>query len=120
MARTGAVKELKIHYYVDRLPRLPEHLPPDIVEVYIGGSGDNVDISIVRYAFITSDRVMHAIEGRIRQIERAKARSGRPLAECVGLYPVVSAEWRRFFDDLLQQDDSWAFLVPTVDVHNPS
>jgi hypothetical protein len=32
----------------------------------------------------------------------------------VGLYPTVSAEWRAFLDDLLRQDDSWAFFVPTA------
>jgi hypothetical protein len=119
MAGAHAMKELKIKY-VDHLPRLPEHLPLDVVEVFIGSSGPNVDISIVRHGFILSDRVMHAIGSRIRQLELVSARRGRPLAECVGLYPVVSAEWCKFFEDLLQDDDSWAFLVPSVEVHCPS
>ncbi|HYL11994.1 MAG TPA: hypothetical protein VEV41_03110 [Terriglobales bacterium] len=113
------MKELKIKY-VDHLPRLPEHLPPDVVEVYIGSSGPNVDISIVRRGFILSDRVMRTIGSRIRQLDLDSPRRGRPVAECVGLYPVVSAEWRRFVEDLLQEDDSWAFLVPSVEVHCPS
>jgi hypothetical protein len=113
------MKELKIKY-VDRMPRPPEHLPLDVVEVYIGSSGDNVDISIGRHGFILSDRVMHAIGSRIQQLDLESSRRSRPVAECVGLYPVVSAEWRRFLDDLLQDDDSWAFLVPSVEVHCPS
>ncbi|HYL11990.1 MAG TPA: hypothetical protein VEV41_03090 [Terriglobales bacterium] len=38
MARARTMKELKIKY-VDRMPRPPEHLPLDVVEVYIGSSG---------------------------------------------------------------------------------
>jgi hypothetical protein len=57
---------------------------------------------------------MHMIEGRIQQLDQATPRRGRSIAESVGLYPNVSPEWRKFFDDLLQRDDSWAFLVPFI------
>jgi len=50
----------------------------------------------------------------LRQLDQATPRRGRPVAESVGLYPNVSPEWCKFFDDLLQCDESWAFLVPVI------
>jgi len=57
---------------------------------------------------------MHTIESRIQQLDQPTPRRGRSVAESVGLYPNVSPELRTFFDDLLQRDASWAFLVPVI------
>ncbi len=107
------MKRLKIAY-VDHLPPAPEDLSPDIVHVYISTSGNKVELSILRNGFIVADPVMHEIERRIQQLEHATPRRARSVAESVGLCPNVSAEWRNFFDDLLQREDSWAFLVPVI------
>ena len=105
------MKKLTIKY-VDRLPRHPEDLPPDVVEIYIGISRKGIEMSIVRDGFIVADHVMHAIESRIQRLDRTNGRGDQPLAVRVGLYPKVSVEWRAFLDDLLHRDDSWAFFVP--------
>ncbi len=108
------MKRLKIAY-VDHLPPLPEDLPPETVHVCIGASGNKVELIILRNGFIAADPAMHKIERRIQQLEHAAApRRARSVAESIGLYPNVSTEWRNFFDDLLQREDSWAFLVPVV------
>lgn len=98
--------------YVDRPSHHPEDLPPEIVEVYVGISRKGIEMNIVRDGFIVADRVMHAIQSRIQGLDKSNGRGDKPLAVRVGLYPTVSAEWRAFLDDLLQQDDSWAFFVP--------
>lgn len=100
--------------YVDRLSRHPEDLPPDVVEIYIDISRKGVEMNIVRDGFIVADHVMHAIESRIQRLDKTNGRGDQPLAVRVGLYPTVSAEWHAFLDDLLRQDDSWAFFVPTA------
>lgn len=102
---------LKIEY-VQRIRHRPEDLPPDIVEVYIGVSGRTVDLSITRRGFVIADPVMHTITERIENLVAASACSDRPLADRIGLSPKLSSEWRKFLDDLLQQCDSWAFVVP--------
>ena len=107
------MKRLKIRY-VDHLLPLPEGLSPEVVQVYIGTSRNKEEMSILRNGFIVADPVMHTIENRIRQLDQATPRRGRPVAESVGLYPNVSPEWCKFFDDLLQRDESWAFLVPVI------
>ena len=113
------MKQLKIRF-VNQPPHPPEHLPPDYVQVYISASRDKVDVQIVRQGFIVADPVMHAIGARIRRLEEMSPRGGRSLAECVGLCPVINAEWRNFLNDLLQQEDSWAFIVPEVGVYSSS
>ena len=107
------MKRLKIRYVHDLSP-LPEEMSPEVVQVYIDTSKNKVEMYILRHGFIVTDPVMHTIEGRIQQLDQATPRRGRSLAERVGLYPSVSPEWREFFDDLLQRDDSWAFLVPGI------
>jgi hypothetical protein len=69
---------------------------------------------ILRHGFIVTDPVMHTIESRIQQLDQMTPGSGRSVSESVGLYPNVSHEWRKFFEDLLERDDSWAFLVPVI------
>ena len=108
-----AMKGLKIRYVHD-LPPLSEDMSPEVVQVYIDTSKNKVEMYILRHGFIVTDPVMHTIEGRIQQLDQATARRGRSVAESVGLYPNVSPEWRKFVDDLLQRDDSWAFLVPVI------
>lgn len=103
--------------YVNRMPRHPEDLPPDVAEVYIRRSRNGVNITIMRDGFIVADHVMDAIENRIRELDISDGRGDEVLAERVGLYPVVSPEWRNFLEDLLQQDDSWSFFVPVTDMH---
>jgi len=107
------MRKLKI-VYVDRLPRQPEDLPPDVVEVYNGLSRKGLELDIVRNGFLAAENVKHAIQRHIRQLDARNRRSNQPLGVRVGLYPTVSQEWRIFLDNLLQQDDSWAFLVPTA------
>jgi len=107
------MKRLEIRYVNHPLP-LSEGLSPKIVHVCIGTSKGKVEMSILRNGFILADPVMHTIESRIRQLDEATPRRGRSVAESVGLYPNVSPEWRKFFDDLLQRDESWAFLVPVI------
>jgi len=114
--RDRAMKRLEIRY-VNHPSPLPEGLSPKIVQVYIGYIGtskNKVEISILRNGFIVAHPVMHTIENRIRQLDQATPRRGRSVAESVGLYPNVSSEWCKFFDDLLQRDESWAFLVPVI------
>ena len=107
------MKGLKIRYVHD-LPPLSEDMSPEVVQVCIDASKNKVEMYILRHGFIVTDPVMHRIEGRIQQLDQATPRRGRSVAESVGLYPNVSPEWRKFFDDLLQRDDSWAFLVPVI------
>lgn len=103
--------------YVNRMPRHPEDLPPDVAEVYIRPSRNGVSITIMRDGFIVADHVMEAIESRIRELDVSDGRGGEALAERVDLYPVVSPEWRKFLEDLLRQDNSWSFFVPVADMH---
>lgn len=106
------MKKLNI-MYVNCFPRHPEDLPPDVVEVYIGISRKGVELDIVRNGFLAAENVKHAIESHIQELKTTSAKSNKPLAVRVGLFPSVSPEWRTFLDNLLQQDDSWAFIVPT-------
>ncbi len=106
------MKRLKISY-VHHLS-LPEDLSPQVVQVYIGTAGNKVEMSILRRGFVVADPVIHRIESRIQELDQATARRGRSVAESVGLYPDVAPEWLRFLDDLLQREDSWAFLVPMM------
>ncbi len=106
------MKKLNI-VYVHRLPRHPEDLPLDTVEVYIGISRRGVEMDIVRNGFLAADHVKHAIESHIRELAISSGKRDKPLAVRVGLFPSVSPQWRIFLDNLLQQDDSWAFIVPT-------
>jgi len=111
--------KLKIQY-VQRLPRGAEDLPPDVVELWVGVSGRNVDVNIVRRGFILADPVMHAIRERIKGLALATAAINRPLAERVGFSPELSPGWRQFLDELLQKDDSWSFLVNSAGTERPS
>jgi len=113
------VRKLKIQY-VQRPPRQPEDLPDDVVEVYIGTSGRKVDIAIGRHGFIVSDPVIGAIRARIRRIAETTVGKDRPLAERLGLSPILSPDWREFLDDLLQKCDSWAFFVPVTGRERPN
>jgi|SRR5579864_2402894 len=113
------MRKLKI-VYVDRLPRQPEDLPPDVVEVYIGLSRKGVELDIVRNGFLAAENVKHAIQRHIQQLDARSRRSDQPLPVRVGLYPTVSHEWRTFLDNLLQQEDSWAFLVPAAGTFSTS
>ncbi len=105
-----AVRKLTIKY-VERLPRQPEELSPDVVEIYVSVSRGNIELCIVRHGFIAANRVFQAIDARIRQLVARAIEDDRPLAERIGLAPQVSAEWHEFLGRLLQRDDSWAFLV---------
>lgn len=71
----------------------------------------------MRDGFIVADHVMEVIENRIRELDVSDGRRDEALAERVGLYPVVSPEWRTFLEGLLRQDDSWSFFVPVPDMH---
>ena len=113
------MRKLKI-VYVDRLPRQPEDLPPDVVEVYIGLSRKGLELDIVRNGFLAAESVKHAIQRHIQQLDARSGRSDQPLAVRFGLYPTVSPEWHTFLDHLLQQDDSWAFLVPAAGAFSTS
>jgi len=107
------MKRLKIRY-VDHLLPLPEDLSPEVVQVCIGTSENKVEMCILRHGFIVADPVMHTIESRIQRLDQTTPRRGRSVAESVGLHPKVSPGWQKFFDDLLQRDDAWAFLVPVI------
>jgi hypothetical protein len=107
------MKRLMVRYVHDLSP-MSEDMSPEVVQVCIDTSKNKVEMYILRHGFIVTDPVMHRIEGRIQQLDQATPRRGRSVAESVGLYPNVSPEWRKFFDDLLQRDDSWAFLVPII------
>ena len=111
--------KLKINY-VQRLPRGAEDLAPDIVELWIGISGRKVDVNIVRRGFILADPVMHAIRERIKRLAVATANINKPLPERIGFSPELISDWRQFLDDLLQKDDSWAFLVNSGTIFRPS
>lgn len=102
--------KLKINY-VQRLPHGAEDLAPNVVELWIGGSGRKVDVNIVRRGFILADPVMHAIRERIRRLAVATANINKPLPERIGLFPKLTPDWHQYLDDLLQRDDSWSFLV---------
>ena len=110
---------LKINY-VQRVPRGAEDLAPDVVELWIGGSGRKVDISIVRRGFILADPVMHAIRERIKRLAVTTANISKPLPERIGFSPELSSDWRQYLDDLLQKDDSWSFLVNSGTSLRPS
>ena len=101
---------LKINY-VQRQTRDAEDLAPDVVELWIGGSGRKVDVNIVRRGFILADPVMHAIRDRIKRLAVATANINKPLPERIGFSPELTPDWRQYLDDLLQRDDSWSFLV---------
>jgi hypothetical protein len=113
------VGKLKIQY-VQRPPRQPEDLPDDVVEVYIRVSGRKIDLSIGRHGFIVSDPVIESIRERIRRIAEATMGKNRPLAERLGLSPVLSPDWEEFLEGLLQKCDSWAFLVPVTGRERPN
>ncbi len=104
------MKKLTIRY-VDRLPRQPEELPPDLVEVFIRVTDRKVDLCIVRHGFFAANCVFQAIDARIKHVLAGTPENNRPLAEGVGLAPTISAEWHEFLEQLLQREDSWAFLV---------
>jgi hypothetical protein len=106
--------------YVQRLPRCAEDLPPDVVELWIGVSGRKVDVSIVRRGFILAAPVMRIIRERINHFALATSGINKPLPERIGFSPDLSPDWRQFLDDLLQQDDSWSFLVNSVGSERPS
>jgi len=113
------MKKLKIEY-VQRPPRQADDLPDDVVEVYLNVSGRKVDLIIGRHGFMVSDPVIGAIRQRIQTIAEATVGKDRPLAERLGLSPVLSPDWREFLDNLLQQCDSWAFFVPITGRERPS
>jgi len=121
LGRSGvhAMGKLKIQY-VQRLPRCAEDLPPDVVELWIGVSGRKVDVSIVRRGFILAAPVMRIIRERIKHFALATSGINKPLPERIGFSPDLSPDWRQFLDDLLQQDDSWSFLVNSVGSERPS
>lgn len=111
------MKRLMIRY-VNKPSPLSEDMPPEVVQVCIDTSKSKVEMYILRHGFIVANSVMHTIERRILQLDQATPRRGRSVAESVGLYPNVSPDWRKFFDDLLQRDDSWAFLVPVIGLNS--
>jgi len=113
------LRKLKINC-VHRLPHGAEDLAPDIVELWIGISGRKVDVNIVRRGFILADPVMHAIRERIKRLAVATASINKPLPERIGFSPELSSDWRQFLDDLLQEDDSWSFLVNSGTIFRPS
>ena len=104
------MRKLKINY-VQRLPHGAEDLAPDVVELWIGVFGREIDVTIVWRRFILANPVMHAIRERIKHLALATAYITQPLPERIGLSPDLSPDWRQFLDDLLQSDDSWSFLV---------
>jgi hypothetical protein len=114
-----AMGKLKIQY-VQRLRRCAEDLPPDVVELWIGVSGGKIDVSIVRRGFILAAPVMRIIRERVKQFAFATSAINRPLPERIGFSPDLSPDWRQFLDDLLQQDDSWSFLVNSAGSERPS
>ena len=111
--------KLKIHY-VQRPPRQPEDLPDDVVEVYIRVSGRKIDLSIGRHGFVVTEPVIGSIRERIRRIAEATIEKNRPLAERLGLSPILSPDWQDFLEGLLQKCDSWAFFVPITGRERPN
>jgi len=103
-----------------RLPRCAEDLPPDVVELWIGVSGRKVDVSIVRRGFILAAPVMRIIRERIKRFALATSGINKPLPERMGFSPDLSPDWHQFLDNLLQQDDSWSFLVNSAASERPS
>jgi hypothetical protein len=116
---TEVVRKLKI-IYVERPPRQPEDLPHGIAEVFIGVSGQHVGLRIARRGFIASDCVIQAITERVAELAKGAVGNRRPLAERIGLSPMLSADWREFLDELLQRSDSWAFLAPPAASQGPN
>jgi hypothetical protein len=110
---------LKIQY-VQRLTRGAEDLPVDVVELWIGVSGRKVDVNIVRRGFIVAYPVMRTIKERIRRLALTTTDITQPLPERIGFSPELSADWRRFLDELLQKGDSWSFLVNSAGSARPS
>jgi hypothetical protein len=49
-----------------------------------------------------------------------QAASIRSLPERIGFSPDLSPDWRQFLGDLLQQEDSWSFLVNSVGSERPA
>ena len=112
------MRKLNIQY-VQRLPRQPDDLPQDVVEVYIHVTTHRVDLCIARRDFIASHRAIESIADRVKQLVVAIAGNHRPVAERIGLAPVLSADWYQFLDNLFQQADSWSFLACTPVVPMP-
>lgn len=110
--------KLKIQY-VQRLPRQPDDLPPDVVEVYIHVAIDRVDLCIARRGFIASNRAVQTIADRVKQLVAGNAGNHRPVPERIGLAPVLSVDWCQFFENLLQQADAWTFLVRPTGLPTP-
>ncbi len=104
------MQKLKIKY-LQCLPHQPEDLPIDVVEVYIGISGNRVDLVVGRHDFIAAHGAMQAIVDRIHRLIQVAAGNHRSLGERLGISPRLNPEWCRFLDALLQQEDSWAFVV---------
>lgn len=104
------MSKLKINY-VQRPPRGVEDLPPDVVELWIGVSGGKVDFNIVRRGFVLADPVMRTINERMKRLALATASINRPLPERIGFAPELSPDWRRFLAEILQNENSWSFLV---------
>lgn len=101
---------LEIHY-VQRLPRQPDELPPGVVEIYIHVLTGSVDICVARYGFVASSSAVKAITERIQQLVETAVDDQRPVAERIGLAPMLSADWYQFLENLLRQAGSWAFFV---------
>jgi hypothetical protein len=56
--------------------------------------------------FMVSDPVIGEIRARIRRVAEATIGKDRPLAERLGLSPVLSPDWQEFLEGLLQKCDS--------------
>jgi hypothetical protein len=104
------VRKLKIEY-LQHLPRQPDDLPEDVVEVYIHVAMGRIDMCIARRGFIASNQAVQAIQHRFKHLLASVALNHRPVAERIGLAPALSADWCQFLENLLQQNDSWTFLV---------
>ena len=94
--------KLKIQY-VQRPPRQPEDLPDDVVKVYIRVSGGKIDLCIGRHGFIVTDPVIESIRERIQRIAEATMGKNWPLAERLGLSPILSPDWQDSLEGLLQK-----------------
>jgi hypothetical protein len=112
------VGKLKIQY-VQRLPRQPDDLPQDVVEVYIHVATDRVELCIARRGFIASNRAVQTIEQRFKQLVASVAGNHRPVPERIGLAPVLSVDWCQFFENLLQEAGAWTFLVRPTGLPTP-
>lgn len=79
------------------------------MDVHIGPSPNGEEICILRNGFVVADPAM-------QQSKHVWSSSSRPLPQALGLGVCElvycrswNPEWRRFFEDLLQQDRLWAF-----------